>query len=73
MIEHRVECSICMKDFRAIESQIRLICNKCYEERPPDAMGKEIIKKIFNDMIFNGECYKISIKNHEKWEEMLKK
>ncbi|MCP6718899.1 MAG: hypothetical protein KJI71_01525 [Patescibacteria group bacterium] len=26
------------------------------------------IKRILNDFVFDGECYKMSIKNHEKWE-----
>lgn len=44
-----------------------------FEERPPDATGKELIEEFFNDMIFNGECYKMSIKNHEKWERRKEK
>ena len=40
--EHRVECNICMKDFRPIKSQIRLICSECYVGRT-DASGKKLI------------------------------
>jgi len=33
---------------------------------------RELIEKFLEDMIFDGECYKISIKNHNKWEERSK-
>lgn len=26
-----------------------------------------LISEFLEDMIFDGECYKMSIKNHEKW------
>ncbi len=46
IVEHRVKCNICMKVFNARENQIRLICNECYEERPPNK--KELIKKFLD-------------------------
>lgn len=33
---------------------------------------QELIEKIFRDMIFDRECYKMSIKDHNKWEERSK-
>ena len=32
---------------------------------------KELITEFLEDMIFDGECYKMSIKKHEKWEGKL--
>jgi len=29
---------------------------------------QELIEEFLEDMGFDGECYKMSIKNHEKWE-----
>lgn len=38
----------------------------CYNEK------QELLEEFLSDMIFDGESYKMSIKNHEKWEERSK-
>ena len=38
-VNDQVRCGICGELYRAIPSYIKLVCNDCYEERPPDATG----------------------------------
>lgn len=66
-----------MNVFNARESQIRLICNDCYEERPPDATGKELIQKFLKGLYKYKE--QIGYQKHitldlliDEWEQELK-
>jgi len=41
-----------MKVFNARESRIRLICNECYEKRPPKELIEEFLEKIRHIPVF---------------------
>lgn len=43
--EHKVQCNICKEVFRPVESHIKLICKKCFE----DATGKELIAEFLEE------------------------
>ena len=50
MTQDKVRCDVCKEEFRATPFHINLICKGCFNKRPPDATGKELIEKILKEL-----------------------
>jgi len=66
MTEDRVSCGICKEEFRPVPSQIKLICNGCYDKSNVEEILKDLKRAYKKPSL--GLCWSEVKKAIEKWE-----